>query len=94
MAMRYAELMERLDIDLWVADPHAPWQRGNNDSTNGLLRRFQPKGAGLSSVRQERLNHIALLINTRPHQTFGWRPPAEAINAEIEAFNSRVAIEF
>lgn len=24
----YAELTDRLDIDIWFADPHAPWQRG------------------------------------------------------------------
>lgn len=90
---RYAELMECLNIDLWFADPHAPWQRGSNENTNGLLRQFLPKGADLSSVSQERLNHIALLMNTRPRQTLGWKTPAEALEAEIEAFKSRVALE-
>jgi len=41
----YAELMNRLDMDIWFADPHAPWQRGSNENTNGLLRQFLPKKA-------------------------------------------------
>ncbi|MFC6840034.1 IS30 family transposase [Xanthomonas theicola] len=90
---RYAELMERLNIDLWFADPHAPWQRGSNENTNGLLRQFLPKGADLSAVSQEYLNHIALLMNTRPRQTLGWKTPSEAMEADIAAFKSRVALD-
>lgn len=40
----YAELMQRLNLDVRFADPHAPWQRGSNENTNGLLRQFLPKG--------------------------------------------------
>ncbi|KAB0517690.1 IS30 family transposase [Xanthomonas cissicola] len=89
----YAELMKGLNIDVWFADPHAPWQRGSNENTNGLLRQFLPKGADLSTVSQEYLNHIALLMNTRPRQTLGWKTPSEAMEAEIAAFKSSVALE-
>ncbi len=68
----YAELMERLNIDLWFADPHAPWQRGSNENTNGLLRQFLPKGVDLTQASQEYLNHVAALMNGRPRKTLGW----------------------
>lgn len=88
----YPELMDRLYIDVWFADPHAPWQRGNNENTNGLLRQFLSKGIDLSSASQEYLNHVAMLMNARPHQTVGWKTPADVMEKEIAEFRSRVAL--
>ncbi|HWG53254.1 MAG TPA: IS30 family transposase, partial [Gemmatimonadaceae bacterium] len=38
----------------------------------------------LRPVTQRQLNAIAHKLNTRPRQTLGWKPPAEAL-AEIVA---------
>ena len=89
----HPELARRLKIDIWFCDPHAPWQRGSNENTNGLLRQFMPKGTDLSDVSQTWLNDIAALMNNRPRKTLGWRTPAEAMADEIAAFKSSVALE-
>jgi len=88
----YKELMRRLNINLWFANPHAPWLRRSNENTNGLLRQFMPKGADLSKASQEHLNSVGDLMYARPGQTLGRRTPDQALEGEFANFNSRVAL--
>jgi len=81
----HVELAKRLNLDIWFADPYAPWQRGSDENTNGLLRQFLPKGADLSGVTQMQLNDIAKLMNGRPRQTLNWKTPEEAMAVELAA---------
>ena len=89
----HPELARRLKIDIWFCDPHAPWQRGSNENTNGLLRQFFPKGTDLSTISQTELNDVARLMNQRPRKTLGWKTPEEAMAEELAAFRSNVALE-
>jgi IS30 family transposase len=89
----HPELSRRLKIDIWFCDPHAPWQRGSNENTNGLLRQFFPKGTDLSCLSQTALNDVARMMNHRPRKTLGWRTPAEAMAEELAAIKSTVALQ-
>ena len=89
----HPELARRLKIDIWFCDPHAPWQRGSNENTNGLLRQFFPKGTDLSGITQTELNDVARLMNQRPRKTLGWKTPEEAMAEELAACKSTVALE-
>jgi len=89
----HPELARRLKIDIRFCDPHAPWQRGSNENTNGLRRQFFPKGTDLSDTSQTELNDVARLMNQRPRKTLGWKTPEEAMTEEPAAFRSTVALE-
>ena len=79
----------RLTIDTGLAvffcDPHSPWQRGTNENTNGLLRRYFPRGTDLARHSADDLAAVADALNSRPRKTLGWRTPAETLNEHFAA---------
>jgi transposase, IS30 family len=67
------------DIDVYFCDPHAPWQRGSNENTNGLLRQYFPKGTDLSKVTELELDQVADELNDRPRKRLGFYKPTERL---------------
>jgi IS30 family transposase len=66
-------------IEVYFCDPHAPWQRGINENTNGLLRQYFPKGTDFSGVSQAALDAVANELNDRPRKRLGFYKPTEKI---------------
>jgi transposase, IS30 family len=66
-----------LNLDVYFADPHSPWQRGSNEHVNGILRRWLPKGIDLRPYSQADLNEIADRINNTPRKILGFKTPKE-----------------
>ena len=76
----HAQIAQATGLDIYFADPGAPWQRGSNENTNGLLRQYFPKGTDLSLWGPGYLEQVALEMNNRPRKRLAWRTPAEALD--------------
>ena len=77
-----------LNLTVYFADPHAPWQRGSNENTNGLVRQYLPKGSDLSSHSQFELNAIAESLNARPRKKLGFFTLEEIYLAYLSHYTS------
>jgi IS30 family transposase len=66
-------------VEVYFCDPHAPWQRGSNENTNGLLRQYFPKGTDFSGVTEAALDAVAKELNDRPRKRLGFHKPNEKI---------------
>ena len=72
------------DMDVYFCDPGAPWQRGSNENTNGLLRQYFPKGVDLSQQTADELRVVADELNDRPRKALDWDTPAERLRALLQ----------
>lgn len=66
-------LAEAADAKALFCDPRSPWQRGTNESANGLIRNHCPKGTDYRNVTDEEVGEIQDQPNGRPRMTLGWK---------------------
>jgi IS30 family transposase len=80
---KHKEFTVATDVQVYFCDPQSPWQRGSNENTNLLLRQYFPRGTDLSSISQEQLDQVELLLNQRPRKTLGFETPASKLQASV-----------
>jgi IS30 family transposase len=78
-------LAAALGRDIYFAHPYHSWERGLNEHTNGLIRRYLPKGhrliicpsGGLTGLLPK---SIVSIDTHRPHKALGYRTPHEVFS--------------
>lgn len=76
---KHEELQELLAILIYFCDPYASWQKGGVEQSNGLLRRFIPKGANIDDYTQEEIDMITMQLNNTPRKCLGYKTPMEVM---------------
>lgn len=64
---------KKLGVKLYKCDPYCSFQRGTNERTNALVRRFIPKGSSMKFVSQVYLDEICFEINSMPRKLFDYK---------------------
>ena len=87
--VRHEELNE-LGIKTYFADPYCSGQRGTNENTNGLLRRYLPKKTSFENIGQNELDDIVFEINSRPRKVLKFQTPQEVLESELLVKGDRI----
>ena len=76
-------LTENTGMDIYFAHPYSPWERGTNENTNGLIRRYFPKKTDFNNITEQQLKQAQNRLNNRPRKILKYKTPAYMLDLEI-----------
>ena len=65
-------------IPVFFANPYSPWERGTNENTNGLIRKYFPKGTDFNLITNKELKYVQNQLNERPRKILEYETPNNA----------------
>jgi len=77
---KHTDLQEALECKIFFADPYSAWQRGINEHTNGLIRRYFPKKISFTELTQNDVDEVVSKLNNIPRKSLGYKTPYEAFH--------------
>lgn len=80
----HEDVAQKLEADVYFAHPYSSWERGINENTNGLLRRFFPKGTDFMALSEAEIQAAVDKLNHRPRKTRGYKTPHELFTGQSE----------
>lgn len=81
---RLYQLEEGRGTRVYYAHPYSSWERGLNENTNRIVRRFIRKGMEIKKYSRGKIRKIEDWINTLPRRILGYATAEECFQEEIE----------
>ena len=80
-------LTKQTGMDVYFAHAYSSWERGTNENTNGLVRRFYPKKTDFNTVSEKELEMLQNHLNNRPRKVLGFYTANEMYQFELSKNN-------
>lgn len=74
-SLQLAAIHDDLNVTIYWPDSYSPEHRGTNESTNGLIREYFPKGKRLSSRTPAEVEQCQKQLNRRPKKILSYLTP-------------------
>ena len=81
---RHQIITQKTGMKIYFAHPYSSWERGTNENTNGLIRRYLPKGTDFNEIDENKLLFIQQKLNNRPRKIIGYKTPKEIMDFELK----------
>ena len=79
---QHEQMAAALPLDIYFAHPYSSYERGANENTNGLLRRYLPKKTDFRTLASDRLSKIVEELNNRPRKILEYLTPNEVFQQQ------------
>ena len=80
---RHEIITKKTGMKIYFAHPYSSWERGTNENTNGLIRRYLPKGTDFNIIDKKVIAEIQQKLNNRPRKIIGFKTPKEIMESEL-----------
>lgn len=70
-------------VKVYYAHPYSSWERGTNENSNKMIRRFIPKGTDIGKITQTQIRRIERWMNNYPRRIFGYQSANEIASKMI-----------
>lgn len=75
--LKLQQTTQNKGFGIYFAFPYHCWERGTNENTNGLIRKYYPKKTPFKNITQRDLDKVVKLINNRPRKRLNYLTPFE-----------------
>lgn len=76
-------LSQQTGMEVYFAHAYSSWERGTNENTNGLVRRYYPKKTDFNNVSEKDLEKLQDHLNNRPRKVLGFYTANEIYQWEL-----------
>jgi IS30 family transposase len=83
------KLIQKFGLKTYFCHPYCSSERGTNENTNGLIRRYYPKGTNFEEINNDDLQFLAMYLNNKPRKCLGYKSPQQVWNKELEHLGLR-----
>ncbi len=80
---RHQKITQSTGIKIFFAHSYSSWERGTNENTNGLIRRYLSKGTDFNQIDKKLLMTIQEKLNNRLRKIIGYKTPQEIMDSEL-----------
>ena len=81
----HERISEITGAKFYFANPYHSWERGLNEHTNGLIRRFYPKGTDFNVVSDDHIAQLEHILNTRGRASLDYKAPNDLFLEKLRA---------
>ena len=80
-------------VTIYFAHAYSSWERGSNENSNRIIRRFVPKGKDIGDFSKNEIKNIEKWMNNYPRKRLGYKSPKQAAQ-ECLSNNSNFGLDF